>query len=322
LCSAFAVVSLLTVGASVAYAQEFPSRPLTLVVPYPAAGAADMFGRSMAQALELALKQTVVVENRPGAGGNVGMTYVSRAKPDGYVIGLGTIGTQTINQFIYPEMQFDPEKDLTPIALVSTTPNVLSVAATSPWKTLQDVINAAKQAKDKKLTYGTPGIGSSVHLTAAYFEAVTGIELLHVPFKGVSASLPALIGGQIDLLFDNLPGTINQINDGSRIRGIAVTSAERSPQAPSLPTFAESGAAGFDVTAWFAIYAPRGTPAAVMDKLIAASREGLKTDKVVQAYAKMAATPGNRFGPELGAFEQAERAKWGKLVKERGIKAE
>jgi len=270
----------------------------------------------------LALKQTVVVENRPGAGGNVGMTYVSRAKPDGYVIGLGTIGTQTINQFIYPEMQFDPEKDLTPIALVSTTPNVLSVAATSPWKTLQDVINAAKQAKDKKLTYGTPGIGSSVHLTAAYFEAVTGIELLHVPFKGVSASLPALIGGQIDLLFDNLPGTINQINDGSRIRGIAVTSAERSPQAPSLPTFAESGAAGFDVTAWFAIYAPRGTPAAVMDKLIAASREGLKTDKVVQAYAKMAATPGNRFGPELGAFEQAERAKWGKLVKERGIKAE
>ena len=320
--SAFAAAGLLTVGTPMVQAQEFPSRPMTLVVPYPAAGAADMFGRSMAQALEAALKQTVVVENRPGAGGNVGMTYVSRAKPDGYVIGLGTIGTQTINQFIYPEMQFDPEKDLTPIALVSTTPNVLSVAATSPWKNLQDVINAAKQAKDKKLTYGTPGIGSSVHLTAAYFEAVTGIELLHVPFKGVSASLPALIGGQIDLLFDNWPGTINQINDGSRIRGIAVTSAERSAQAPNLPTFAESGATGFDVTAWFAIYAPRGTPQAVMDKLIAASREGLKTEKVVQAYAKMAATPGNRFGPELGAFEQAERAKWGKLVKERGIKAE
>ena len=320
--SAFAVAGLLSTASSVVPAQDFPSRPMTLVVPYPAAGAADMFGRSMAQALEGALKQTVVVENRPGAGGNVGMTYVSRAKPDGYVIGLGTIGTQTINQFIYPEMQFDPEKDLMPIALVSTTPNVLSVAATSPWKNLQDVINAAKQAKDKKLTYGTPGIGSSVHLTAAYFEAVTGIELLHIPFKGVSASLPALIGGQIDLLFDNLPGTINQINEGGRIRGIAVTSAERSPQAPNLPTFAESGAAGFDVTAWFAIYAPRGTPAAVMDKLIAASREGLKTDKVVQAYAKMAATPGNRFGPELGAFEQAERAKWGKLVKDRGIKAE
>ncbi len=320
--SAFAVAGLLSTASSVVQAQDFPSRPMTLVVPYPAAGAADMFGRSMAQALEGALKQTVVVENRPGAGGNVGMTYVSRAKPDGYVIGLGTIGTQTINQFIYPEMQFDPEKDLMPIALVSTTPNVLSVAATSPWKNLQDVINAAKQAKDKKLTYGTPGIGSSVHLTAAYFEAVTGIELLHIPFKGVSASLPALIGGQIDLLFDNLPGTINQINEGGRIRGIAVTSAERSPQAPNLPTFAESGAAGFDVTAWFAIYAPRGTPAAVMDKLIAASREGLKTDKVVQAYAKMAATPGNRFGPELGAFEQAERAKWGKLVKDRGIKAE
>ena len=317
-----AAVSLLIVKVPVAQAQAFPSRSLTLVVPYPAAGAADMFGRSMAQALEAALKQTVVVENRPGAGGNVGMTYVSRAKSDGYIIGLGTIGTQTINQFIYPEMQFDPAKDLSPIALVSTTPNVLSVAATSPWKNLQDVINAAKQAKDKKLTYGTPGIGSSVHLTAAYFEAVTGIELLHVPFKGLSASLPALIGGQIDLLFDNLPGTINQINEGGRIRGIAVTSAERSPQAPNLPTFAESGAPGFDVTAWFAIYAPRNTPQSIMDVLIAAAREGLQTEKVVQAYAKMAAIQGNRFGPDLGTFEQAERAKWGKLVKERGIKAE
>ena len=315
-------LGLVLAVAPLAQAQEFATRPVTLVVPYPAAGAADMFGRSIAQALEIALKQTVVVENRPGAGGNLGMTYVSRAKPDGYTIGLGTIGTQTINQFIYPEMQFDPAKDLIPIALVSTTPNVLSVAASSPWKTLQDVINAAKQAKDKKLTYGTPGIGSSVHLTAAYFEAVTGIELLHIPFKGLSASLPALIGGQIDLLFDNLPGTINQINEGGRIRGIAVTSAERSPQAPSLPTFAESGAAGFDVTAWFAIYAPHGTPAPVIEKLIAAAREGLQSDKIVQAYAKMAATPGNRFGPDLGAFEQAERAKWGKLVKERGIKAE
>ena len=322
LLAVLAAVSLLIVEVPVVQAQAFPSRPLTLVVPYPAAGAADMFGRSMAQALEAALKQTVVVENRPGAGGNVGMTYVSRAKPDGYIIGLGTIGTQTINQFIYPEMQFDPAKDLSPIALVSTTPNVLSVAATSPWKNLQDVINAAKQAKDKKLTYGTPGIGSSVHLTAAYFEAVTGIELLHVPFKGLSASLPALIGGQIDLLFDNLPGTINQINEGGRIRGIAVTSAERSPQAPNLPTFAESGAPGFDVTAWFAIYAPRNTPQPIMDVLIAAAREGLQTKKVVQAYAKMAAIPGNRFGPDLGTFEQAERAKWGKLVKDRGIKAE
>lgn len=309
-------------AAPAALAQDFPTKPLTLVVPYPAAGAADIFGRSIAGAMEEALKQTVVVENKPGAGGNLGMTYVARSKPDGYTIGLGTIGTQSINQFIYPEMLFDPEKDLIPIALVSTTPNVLVVSATSPWKNLGDVIKAAREAKDKKLTYGTPGIGSSPHLTGAYFEAMTGVELLHVPFKGVSASMPALIGGQIDLLFDNLPGSINQIKDGSRVRGIAVTSAERSPFAKELPTFAESGVAGFDVTAWFAIYVAKGTPQPIVDRLIAAARTGLQTEKVALAYERLAATPGNLFGPDLAAFEKSERQKWGKLVKEREIKAQ
>ncbi len=319
---ASAAIASAALPATRALAQDFPTRPLTLVVPYPAAGAADIFGRSIAQAMEESLKQTVVVENKPGAGGNVGMTYVARSKPDGYTIGLGTIGTQSINQFIYPEMQFDPERDLIPIALVSTTPNVLVVSATSPWKNLGDVIKAAKESKDKKLTYGTPGIGSSPHLTGAYFEAMAGVELLHVPFKGVSASMPALIGGQIDLLFDNLSGSINQIKDGSRVRGIAVTSAQRSPLAPELSTFAESGVPGFDVTAWFAIYVAKGTPQPIVDKLIAAARAGLKTEKVAQAYIKLAAVPGNLFGPDLGAFEKSERQKWGKLVKDRGIQAQ
>lgn len=316
------VAAALLAGAGTAVAQSFPTRSVTVVVPYPAAGAADIFGRAIAQAMEESLKQSVVVENRPGAGGNVGMTYVARSKPDGYVLGLGTIGTQSINQFIYPEMQFDPARDLVPIALVSTTPNVLSVSVNSPWKSLQDVIAAARAAGDKKLTYGTPGIGSSVHLTAAYFESVTGIELLHVPFKGLSASLPALVGGNIDLLFDNLSGSIAPINEGSRLRGIAVTSAQRSPLAPTLPTFAESGVPGFDVTAWFALYAPKGTPQPVVDTLIAAARAGLQTEKLKQSFVRLAASPGNLFGPDLGAFEQSERAKWGKLVKERGIKAE
>ena len=272
--------------------------------------------------MEATLKQIVVVENKPGAAGNVGLAGVVRSKPDGYTIGLGTIGTQSINPFLYTEMSFDPGKDLLPIALVSTTPNVLVVAANSPWKSLADVIKAARDAKDKKLTYGTPGIGSSPHLTGAYFEAMAGVELLHVPFKGVSASMPALIGGNIDLLFDNLSGSINQIKDGSRVRGIAVTSLQRTPLAEQLPTFVEAGVAGFDVTAWFAIYAPKGTPQPVMDKLIEAARAGLKSEKVEQAYAKLAATPGNLFGADLAAFENIERAKWGKLIKERGIQAQ
>jgi tripartite-type tricarboxylate transporter receptor subunit TctC len=317
------VAAVLSIAdAPMAQAQEFPTKSLTLVVPYPAAGAADIFGRSIAQAMEATLKQIVVVENKPGAAGNVGLAGVVRSKPDGYTIGLGTIGTQSINPFLYTEMTFDPGKDLLPIALVSTTPNVLVVAANSPWKSLADVIQAARDAKDKKLTYGTPGIGSSPHLTGAYFEAMAGVELLHVPFKGVSASMPALIGGNIDLLFDNLSGSINQIKDGSRVRGIAVTSLQRTPLAEQLPTFVEGGVAGFDVTAWFAIYAPKGTPQPVMDKLIEAARAGLKSEKVEQAYARLAATPGNLFGADLAAFENIERAKWGKLIKERGIKAE
>ena len=317
------VAAVLSIAdAPMAQAQEFPAKSLTLVVPYPAAGAADIFGRSIAQAMEATLKQIVVVENKPGAAGNVGLAGVVRSKPDGYTIGLGTIGTQSINPFLYTEMSFDPGKDLLPIALVSTTPNVMVVAANSPWKSLADVIKAARDAKDKKLSYGTPGIGSSPHLTGAYFEAMTGVELLHVPFKGVSASMPALIGGNIDLLFDNLSGSINQIKDGSRIRGIAVTSLQRTPLAEQLPTFVEAGVAGFDVTAWFAIYAPKGTPQPVMDKLIEAARAGLKSEKVEQAYAKLAATPGNLFGADLAAFENIERAKWGKLIKERGIQAQ
>ena len=317
------VAAVLSIAdAPMAQAQEFPAKSLTLVVPYPAAGAADIFGRSIAQAMEATLKQIVVVENKPGAAGNVGLAGVVRSKPDGYTIGLGTIGTQSINPFLYTVMSFDPGKDLLPIALVSTTPNVMVVAANSPWKSLADVIKAARDAKDKKLTYGTPGIGSSPHLTGAYFEAMAGVELLHVPFKGVSASMPALIGGNIDLLFDNLSGSINQIKDGSRVRGIAVTSLQRTPLAEQLPTFVEGGVAGFDVTAWFAIYAPKGTPQPVMDKLIEAARAGLKSEKVEQAYAKLAATPGNLFGADLAAFENIERAKWGKLIKERGIQAQ
>ena len=317
------VAAVLSIAdAPMAQAQEFPAKSLTLVVPYPAAGAADIFGRSIAQAMEATLKQIVVVENKPGAAGNVGLAGVVRSKPDGYTIGLGTIGTQSINPFLYTEMSFDPGKDLLPIALVSTTPNVMVVAANSPWKSLADVIKAARDAKDTKLSYGTPGIGSSPHLTGAYFEAMTGVELLHVPFKGVSASMPALIGGNIDLLFDNLSGSINQIKDGSRVRGIAVTSLQRTPLAEQLPTFVEGGVAGFDVTAWFAIYAPKGTPQPVMDKLIEAARAGLKSEKVEQAYAKLAATPGNLFGADLAAFENIERAKWGKLIKERGIQAQ
>ena len=264
----------------------------------------------------------MLVENKPGAGGNIGMAYVARAKADGYTLGLGTIGTQSINQFLYANMTFDPERDLVPIALVSTTPNVIAVSAKSPYKTVADVIQAARQSKDKKLTYASPGIGSSVHLTGAYFEAMAGVTMLHVPFKGTSASLPAVAGGQVDLLFDNLPGALAQIKDGNLVRGVAVTSATRDPSLPDMPTVAESGLPGFDVTAWFALYAPRGTPEAVVKQLIEAARTGLASPAIATNFATMGARPGTLFGPDLGAFERDERKKWGGLIKDKGITAQ
>ncbi len=317
---AFAALAVLALPA--AHAAGYPDHPVTVVVPYPPGGGADLFGRAIANALQPGLKQTVLVENKPGAGGNIGMAYVARAKPDGYTLGLGTIGTQTINQFLYGNMPFDPERDLIPIALVSTTPNVIAVSAKSPYKSVADVIKAAKQSKDKKLTYASPGIGSSVHLTGAYFEAMAGVTMLHVPFKGSSASLPAVAGGQVDLLFDNLPGALAQIKDGNLVRGVAVTSAARDPSVPDLPTVAESGLPGFDVTAWFALYAPRNTPAPVVEQLIAAARSGLQTPAIAASFATMGAKPGTLFGADLAAFETTERKKWGGLIKDQGIKAQ
>lgn len=317
-----ATAVLAALATSAVQAAGYPEHPVTVVVPYPPGGGADIFGRAIANALQPALKQTVLVENKPGAGGNIGMAYVARAKADGYTLGLGTIGTQTINQFLYSNMTFDPERDLVPIALVSTTPNVIAVSAKSPFKTVADVIQAARQSRDKKLTYASPGVGSSVHLTGAYFEAMAGVTMLHVPFKGTSASLPAVAGGQVDLLFDNLPGALAQIKDGNLVRGVAVTSAARDPSLPDLPTVAESCLPGFDVTAWFALYAPRGTPEPVVRQLVEAARSGLATPAIATNFATMGARPGTLFGADLAAFERQERAKWGGLIKDKGITAQ
>lgn len=299
----------------------YPDRPITLIVPYPPAGTTDLSARTMAQAMEAKLGQTIVVENRAGAGGSIGMGVVARAKPDGYTIGMGTIGTQTINQFLYKDMPFDPEKDFVPIALVVTTPNIIAVNAQSKIKNLSDLIAAAKASKGEKLTYATPGIGSSVHLTGAYLEQVAGVDMLHIPFKGVSGSLPALIGGQVDILLDNLPSTLAQVKDGSKVRAIAVTSAQRSPSLPDVPTVAESGLPNVDVTAWFALYAPKGTPPEAVEKLIAAAKDALASPELQAKFISLGAQAGTLTGSDLAAFENTERARWSKLIKDRNIQA-
>lgn len=297
----------------------FPDKPVTLIVPYPPGGTTDIAARTIAQAMEPFLGQTIVVDNRAGAGGSIGMGVVARAKPDGYTVGMGTIGTQSINQYLYNDLPFNAEKDFSPIALVVSTPNVIAVRNESEIKSMADLIAKAKAAGKDQLTYASPGIGSSVHLTGAYLEQVAGIEMLHIPFKGVSASLPALIGGQVDILMDNLPSTLSQLQDGSRVRALAVTSVKRSPSLPNVPTVAEAGLKDFDVTAWFALYAPAGTPNEAMDKWIDAARKALATDTVKQKFESLGATPGTLFGAELKAFEAQERQRWSQLIKERNI---
>ncbi|RYF53463.1 MAG: tripartite tricarboxylate transporter substrate binding protein [Comamonadaceae bacterium] len=323
--AALALMAIVAFGATPLLAQAagtYPDKPITLVIPFPPGGSTDLFARSMARALQQELKQTVVSENRAGAGGNIGVGYAARAQPDGYTLVLGTIGTQSINQFLYKDMPFDPERDFVPIALVATTPNIIAVNAASPIKSLPDLIAAAKRSKEKPMSYASPGVGSSVHLTGAFFEQAAGISLLHVPFKGVSGSLPAVVGGQVDILMDNLPSTLAQVKDGSKVRAIAVTSAKRAPQLPDVPTAVESGVKDLDVTAWFALYAPKGTPQPVVDTLIEASRRALVVPELVSAFDSLGAQPGTRFGPELAAFERAERQRWSGVVKARGIEAQ
>lgn len=302
--------------AGVVQAASFPAQPVTLVVPFPPGGTTDIAARTVAQAMEKTLGQSVVVDNRAGAGGNIGMAAVARAKADGHTIGMGTIGTQAINQFLYKDMAFNPDTDFEPIALVMTTPNVIAVNAQSDIKDMKSLVEAAKT---RKLSYASPGVGSSVHLTGAYLEQELGVEMLHVPFKGVAGSMPALIGGQVDVLLDNLPSTLAQIQDGSKVRGIAVTSAERSPSVPEVPTVAESVVPDFGVTAWFALYAPAGTPADAVAKLTEAAKQALSSEEVQQRFKTLGAQAGTLTGEELRAFEKEERARWSKLVKERNI---
>ena len=314
-----AALALTISFAATAHAAAYPERPVTLVVPFPAGGTTDIAARTIAQAMEPFLGQTVVVDNRSGAGGNIGMGVVKRADADGYTIGMGTVGTQAINQFLYEDMPFDPAKDFTPLALVLTTPNVIAVRTDSEMKSMQDLVSKAKASADRPISYASPGVGSSVHLTGAYLEKIAGIQMLHVPFRGVAASMPALVGGQVDVLMDNLPSTLAQLKDGSRVRALAVTSAQRSPSLPDVPTVAESGLPAMDVTAWFALYAPAGVPADVSKKLIDAAGKALATDAVKAQLRTLGATPGDRTGAALTAFEEQERARWGELVKERNI---
>lgn len=298
--------------------QPYPNKPIRLVVPFPAGGGTDIMARVVSTKLSETLKWTIVVDNRPGAGGNIGVDLAAKAKPDGYTIVLGQTSNLAVNPTLYASLPYDPVKDFAPITTVADAPLVLVVASSSPYKTLADVVAAAK-AQPNKITLGTPGNGTVAHLTGELFQKASGIKLQHVPYKGSAQAITDLLGGSIAVFMSSIPTAQAQIKSGA-MRALAVTSAQRAADLPSVPTINESGYKGFDARTWFGLLAPAGTPAPVVAKLNAEVNKVLAMPEVRK---KITVEGGNVLGssPEqFGALIKSEIPRWGQVVRDSGAK--
>ena len=312
----FLVALLLWMISLNAFAENYPSKSIKIVVPYPAAGTPDILAREIAAKLTTAFGQQVIVDNRPGAGGNIGSDLVAKAAPDGYTIVMGTVATHSINQTLYKKLPFDPINDFAPIILVATTPNVLVVNPDLPVKTVKDLIALAK-SKPGEITFSSGGNGTSHHLGGMLFQKLTGVQMTHVPYKGSGAALPDLIGGQVMIMFDNLPSSMPYIKSG-KLRAVATTGLTRSTVLPDLPTVAETGVPGFEITAWFGLLAPAKTPRAIIDRL---NLEVAKILNLPDIKARITAQ-GAELAPgtpqQLGQFIKDKTAQWAPIVKVSG----
>lgn len=304
-----------------AQTNSWPDRPVRIIVPYPAGGSADVLARIYADSLKERLGQPFVTENRPGAGGNIGIDMVAKSPADGYTVGAATIGHFSINQFLYARMPFDPERDIVPVSLTYELPNVAVVASRHvPAKTLQEFIAWAKTRTDG-VTYGSPGIGTSPHLSAALFVTRTGIKAVHVPFRGAAQTIPAMLAGDVTFAIDNLASYLPVI-EGGQMRPLAVTSAERWPTLPAVPTMAETGLANFVVTSWAAFVVPNGTPRPVIDKF-SATIKAIASDPAMKARFLTAGAKILSSTPEDALAHAArERNIWREVVRISGAKAE
>ena len=303
--------------ATSALADTYPSKPIRLVVTFPAAGAPDILARLFADKAQLG--QPVVIDNVPGAGGNIGADKVAKAAPDGYTLVMGTVGTHSINGAIYSKMPYDMVKDFTPVAHVASAPNLLVVTNSLPVKNVAELISYLK-AHPNTLSFGSPGIGSSVHVSGELFKSLTGTSMQHVPYKGRQFAIPDLVGGQIQLMFDNMPSALPMAKDG-KIRALAQTTAKRSPAAPDVPTVAET-VPGFEATTWFAIFAPAGTPKDVVAKINTEMQRVFKLPDVVDKLKTLGLEPWISTPDELAKYQASEITKWAKVVKDSGAKAE
>lgn len=305
-------------GAAQAQASWPQGRTLKLVVPFPPAGATDVLGRLVADKLGQTWGTNFVVENRAGAGGNIGTDAVAKADPNGDTLLIVSVGMAT-NQYLYVKLNYDPVKDLAPVTMVALVPNLLVVNKDLPVNSVAELVAYAK-ANPGKLTYGSSGIGTSVHLSGEYFQKLTGTKMVHVPYRGTAQATQDLIGGRIDLIFDNITQALPHVRAGS-IRGLGITTAKRSPAAPDFVPIAET-VPGFDVSSWFALFAPAKTPKAIIDKIQTDTKAGLADPALRSKMDMLAAEPVGGTPAELGAFLQAEMKKWGDLIKEVGVTAQ
>jgi tripartite-type tricarboxylate transporter receptor subunit TctC len=304
-------------GSSSVMAQAYPTKPIRLVVTFPTGGAPDILARLFSEKAQLG--QPVVIDNKPGAGGNIGSDVVAKSAGDGYTIVMGTVGTHSINGALYEKMPYDMVKNFTPISLIASAPNLLVVNNDLPVKTVSELITYMK-ANPNKLSFASPGIGTSVHMSGELFKSMTGTSMTHVPYKGRQFYMPDLLGGNIQLVFDNMPSALPLAKEG-KIRAIAQTTAKRSPAAPDVPTVAES-LPGFEATTWFAMFAPANTPKAVIDKLNAEVVRIFKLPDVAERLKILGLDPVLSTSEELGKHQANEIVKWAKVVKDSGAKAE
>ncbi|WP_076998997.1 tripartite tricarboxylate transporter substrate binding protein [Variovorax sp. KK3] len=317
--AALGALALTTTG--VAAQATFPAKPIKLVVPFPPGGGTDFVARLLAEKLTSQSGWTVVVDNKPGAGGNIGLDAVAKAAPDGYTIGLGQTANLAINPWLYPKMPFDPLKDFAPIGAVSAQPVVLIVNASSPHKTLADVVAAAK-AKPESLRIGLAGNGTVGHLAGEMLERRADIRILNVPYKGAGPAMTDLLGNQVELNFASTAAAIPQLT-GGKVRGLAVSSSKRVTNVPSLanvPTVAESGYPGFDAITWTGLVAPPGTPAAVVERINAEVQKVLQLPDTVHKLALEGSVPTGGSPSHFAGYVREEHKKWGTLIREANIR--
>jgi tripartite-type tricarboxylate transporter receptor subunit TctC len=303
-----------------AFAQTWPAKPIKWIVPFAPGGTTDILARTIGEKLTVALGQPVIIENKPGAGGGVGADFTAKAPPDGYTIMGGTISTHAINASLYKSLPYDPVKDFVPITLIARVPNMLVINPDIPAKNVAELITLLK-ANPGKYSFASSGNGTSQHLSGELFKSIAGVDMQHIPYKGSPPALQDVVGGQVAMTFDNIT-TAWPLAKGGKLRALAVTTAKRSAVAPDVPTLSESGLAGYEVGSWQGVFAPAGTPPAVVKRLNAEIVKIINMPDVKEKLIGLGAEPVGNTSEEFAALVQTEVAKWAEVVKQSGAKVD